>query len=345
MTGSSKRTAVLLAALALVLLTSCIYGLAVSPKNSQAVNIVSEKTLIPGGESIGVRMDVAGVLIVDLEGAAEYSGLKKGDKIIAVDGIKVTNAQEVQNYVNRIRGSIELTVERNGSNRKYTIVPQKSSTDNTYRLGIWIKDKTAGIGTLTYYDPDNMTFGALGHPILDSETGTRLDIEKGELLSSEIIGIQKGNAGVPGEIQGVFREPDKPLGELIKNTDYGIFGTAKLKDLNKKAVPVAYQQQVKETDAYILTTLEDNTVKKYKVEIEKKEKQTSADTKSMVVHVTDKRLLEECGGIVQGMSGSPIIQNGRLIGAITHVFLEDPTRGYAVYIEWMLEQSRSIMQY
>lgn len=343
MIKSSKRTVIFLAVLAFILTgisACCMHSFR---QNSQAVNLVSEKTLIPGGESIGVRMDVAGVLIVDLEGAAEYSGLKKGDKIIAVDGIEVSNAQEVQKLVNRIRSSIELTVERNGSSRKYTIVPQKSGSDNTYRLGIWIKDKTAGIGTLTYYDTDNMTFGALGHPILDSETGTTLDIEKGELLSSEIIGIEKGTSGIPGEIQGVFKTPDRPLGELIKNTDYGIFGTTVDMTSQKEAVPIAYQSQVKEESAYILTTLEDNTVRKYVVEIEKKEKQTCADTKSMVIHVTDKRLIEKCGGIVQGMSGSPIIQNGRLIGAITHVFVEDPTRGYAVYIEWMLEQSDGII--
>lgn len=343
MIKSSKRTVIFLAVLAFILTGTSACGMHSFRQNSQAVNLVSEKTLIPGGESIGVRMDVAGVLIVDLEGAAEYSGLKKGDKIIAVDGIEVSNAQEVQKLVNRIRSSIELTVERNGSSRKYTIVPQKSGSDNTYRLGIWIKDKTAGIGTLTYYDPDNMTFGALGHPILDSETGTTLDIEKGELLSSEIIGIEKGTSGIPGEIQGVFKTPDRPLGELIKNTDYGIFGTAVDMTSQKEAVPIAYQSQVKEESAYILTTLEDNTVRKYDVEIEKKEKQTCADTKSMVIHVTDKRLIEKCGGIVQGMSGSPIIQNGRLIGAITHVFVEDPTRGYAVYIEWMLEQSDGII--
>lgn len=343
MIKSSKRTVIFLAVLAFILTGISACGMYSFRQNSQAVNLVSEKTLIPGGESIGVRMDVAGVLIVDLEGAAEYSGLKKGDKIIAVDGIEVSNAQEVQKLVNRIRSSIELTVERNGSSRKYTIVPQKSGSDNTYRLGIWIKDKTAGIGTLTYYDTDNMTFGALGHPILDSETGTTLDIEKGELLSSEIIGIEKGTSGIPGEIQGVFKTPDRPLGELIKNTDYGIFGTTVDMTSQKEAVPIAYQSQVKEESAYILTTLEDNTVRKYDVEIEKKEKQTCADTKSMVIHVTDKRLIEKCGGIVQGMSGSPIIQNGRLIGAITHVFVEDPTRGYAVYIEWMLEQSDGII--
>lgn len=343
MIKSSKRTVIFLAVLAFILTGISACGMHSFQQNSQAVNLVSEKTLIPGGESIGVRMDVAGVLIVDLEGAAEYSGLKKGDKIIAVDGIEVSNAQEVQKLVNRIRSSIELTVERNGGSRKYTIVPQKSGSDNTYRLGIWIKDKTAGIGTLTYYDTDNMTFGALGHPILDSETGTTLDIEKGELLSSEIIGIEKGTSGIPGEIQGVFKTPDRPLGELIKNTDYGIFGTAVDMTSQKEAVPIAYQSQVKEESAYILTTLEDNTVRKYDVEIEKKEKQTCADTKSMVIHVTDKRLIEKCGGIVQGMSGSPIIQNGRLIGAITHVFVEDPTRGYAVYIEWMLEQSDGII--
>ena len=208
MTRPSKRTVIFLAVLALILTALCACSLSSSERNRQTVNLVSEKTLVPGGESIGVRMDVAGVLIVDLEGAAEYSGLKKGDKITAVDGIKVSNAQEVQKLVNRIRDSLELTVERNGSSRKYTIVPQKSGSDDTYRLGIWIKDKTAGIGTLTYYDPDNMTFGALGHPILDSETGTTLDIEKGDLLSSEIIGIEKGARGIPGEIQGVFKAPD-----------------------------------------------------------------------------------------------------------------------------------------
>lgn len=335
MMKSRKRIAILIIVVisAVILTITC---LSYNSDNKQAVNIVSEKVLIPGGQSIGVRMDVAGVLIVDLEGAAEYSGLKKGDKIIALDGIKVSNAQEVQQYVNKIRDSIKITIERNGNNKTFSVVPQKSNTDAGYCLGIWIKDKTAGIGTLTYYNPENMTFGALGHPILDSETETLLDIETGWLLSSEVIGIEKGQNGIPGEIQGMFKEPDKPLGTLIKNTDYGIFGIVNSEISQEGALPIAYQDQIKEGKAYILTTLEDNIVKRYEVEIEKKEKQTTNDSKSMVIHVTDKRLIEKCGGIVQGMSGSPIIQNNRIIGAVTHVFVDDPTRGYGIFIENML---------
>jgi stage IV sporulation protein B len=322
------------------------------PLKDVTISVLPEKVLVPGGHSIGVKMDVKGVLIVGLEeietpdgdvvNPGLDAGLQIGDNILEIDDVKVNNANEVKQIINKRKQDVRLKVKRKDDIINIRLTPVLSVDDNSYKMGIWVKDKTAGIGTLTFFDPENDTFGALGHAITDPETGTVLSVAQGELLNSKVQSVKQGKAGAPGEIKGIFYESDEPLGKLSKNTDYGIFGETYQtisNPLYQKPLKIGYQNEIKKGTAYILTTLDGNKIEKYQIKIEKINHQTKASTKSMVIKVTDKRLLEKSGGIIQGMSGSPIIQDDKIIGAVTHVFVNDPQKGYAIFIEWMLQNS------
>lgn len=338
-----------------LLLTIIIIGqFTMKNDDTASVDVVSETVLVPGGHSVGVRMDVKGVLIVGLEeietadgkkvNPGIQAGLQIGDMILEIDGTKVYKADEVQALVNKIQGDVKLKVKRKSQKLDINLTPVVSKDDNLYKLGVWVKDKTAGIGTLTYYNPVDQSFGALGHPIVDPETGSILSVDKGQLLQAQVQSIQEGTAGTPGEIRGVFYEADSPLGGLEKNSSYGVFGNAYHpieNPLYTKPLVVGRQDQIEKGKAYILTTLDDNKLERFEIEIEKINHQSEPSDKGMVIKVTDQRLLEKSGGIVQGMSGSPIIQNNRIIGAVTHVFVNNPQKGYGIFIEWMLRASDS----
>lgn len=324
-------------------------------QNVSASSVVTEKVLVPGGQSVGVKMDVRGVLIVGLEEIVDkdgnkinpglLSGLQIGDMIVEINGTEVYRAEDVQKLVNEIGDTVMLKVKRNFELINVGIDPVISKDEGVYKLGIWIKDKTAGIGTLTYYDPSNSTFGAIGHGIVDPESGAILSVDSGVLLEAQVQEIFEGKSGEPGEIKGVFYHADDPVGNLVRNSEYGIFGTTYhpiQNELYTKPLAVGSKEQVELGKAYILSTLENNEIRRFEVEIVKLEKQKESAGKSMVIKVTDEELINECGGIVQGMSGSPIIQNDRIIGAVTHVFVNDPTRGYGIYIEWMLQESSGV---
>ena len=247
--------------------------------------------------------------------------------------------------MNEIGDTVRLKIKRNNEIINVETVPVKSGDDGLYKLGVWVKDKTAGIGTLTYYDPANSAFGALGHGIVDAETGSILSVETGTLLECKVQEIEEGKSGEPGEIRGIFYHADDPLGSLERNSKFGVFGIAYHpveNPLYSTPLVVAPRDQVKTGKAYILTTLDDNEIRRFEVEIEKVEDQDAPADKSMVLKVTDEELLQESGGIVQGMSGSPIIQDDRIVGAVTHVFVNDPQRGYGIFIEWMLEESNLV---
>lgn len=327
------------------------------PQNESAVTapVVAEKVLVPGGQSVGVKMDVRGVLIVGLEeiegvdgkkiNPGLLSGLQIGDTIMEINGTEVYRADEVQSLVNKTKGTIKLKVKRNKDVINVNINPVKSGEDGLYKLGVWVKDKTAGIGTLTYYDPTNSTFGALGHGIVDPETNSILSVETGLLLESQVQEIQEGKSGNPGEIKGIFYHSNDPLGNLERNSKFGVFGLAYHpieNPLYNHPIAIGTRDQVELGKAYILSTLSNNEIKRFEIEIEKIEDQNSPADKGMVIKVTDEELLKESGGIVQGMSGSPIIQNDRIIGAVTHVFVNDPKRGYGIFIEWMLNESNLV---
>lgn len=321
------------------------------PLKEVTISVLPERLLVPGGHSVGVRMNVKGVLVVGLQeietpegkivNPGLDAGLQIGDNILEIDGTKVNNAKEVKEIINQIKQDVRLKVKRKDDIINIRLAPVLSVDDNLYKIGVWVKDKTAGIGTLTFYDPSSNTFGALGHAITDPETGTVLSVAEGELLNSKVESVKQGKAGSPGEIKGIFYEADKPLGKLSINTDFGIFGSTYDQIENpiyQKPLQIGYQNEIKKGPAFILTTLDGDKVEKYSIMIEKINRQTNATTKSMVIKVTDERLLQKSGGIIQGMSGSPIIQNNKIIGAVTHVFVNDPQKGYGIFIEWMLQQ-------
>ncbi|MEA4987897.1 MAG: SpoIVB peptidase [Anaerovorax sp.] len=330
-------------------------GINTMPLEETTVGVVTEKVLLPGGQSVGVKMDVKGILVVGLEeidtpdGKSVNPGLKAGleigDSILTINGETVNNAREVQKKINKVKNKVRLKIMRKGETKIIYLSPVLSADDNTYKMGIWVRDKTAGLGTMTFYDPERNVFGALGHAITDPDTGDILSVAEGELVDSKVESVKQGKAGDPGEIRGIFYEADEPLGTLKNNSNFGIFGNLYHPIDNPifpKPIAVGYQDQVKKGPAYILSTLEGNKVEKYTVNIEKINHQSKPDTKSMVIRVTDKRLLKKSGGIVQGMSGSPIIQNNKIVGAVTHVFVNDPERGYGIFIEWMLQESEKI---
>ena len=321
------------------------------PVKNYKVQVVERPELIPGGNSIGVSLNTKGVLIVavtDLidsngqkQSPAREAGLKVGDSILEINQVKISDANHLVKILNENEfDEVNLLIKRNKAEFNVKLKPIKSIQDNTFRLGVWVRDKTSGIGTLTYYNKENNKFGALGHGIIDKDTGKLMPVEKGKIMNSKISKIQEGKKGIPGEIRGAFYEAKDVIGDIERNTDYGIFGSIDseyLEDLLTKSIPIAFKEEVVEGKAKILTTIDENKIEEFDIEILKVQSQLKPDQKSMIVKITDKKLLDKTGGIVQGMSGSPIIQNEKLIGAITHVFVNDPTKGYGVYIEWMLD--------
>jgi stage IV sporulation protein B len=327
--------------------------LGVLPIKNLSVDVFPKLKVMPGGSSIGVKLNTKGVLIVGLEEIEgidnkKYNpgydgGLRIGDNIIEINNQKVKNADHVIELINKNKGNeIKVKAKRNKSVFNCKITPVKSKVYNDYKIGLWVKDKTAGVGTLTFFDPKSNIYGALGHAISDAETGKILPVGKGEILKSRVVSIKQGKRGKAGEIRGIFLETAEPLGALEKNTNFGIYGTMYKEMKNPiydNPIEIAMQNDIKLGPAKILTTTDDNDVKEYDVIIEKINLQRKISNKSMIVRIVDKDLLKKTGGIVQGMSGSPIIQDGKLIGAVTHVFVNDPTKGYGIFIEWMLKES------
>jgi len=316
------------------------------------VNVVDRPKLVPGGNAIGVKLNTKGVLVVavtDVIGIdgnryspAKDAGIKPGDNILKINEIDVKDANHVIELLNQFQDQkIRVEIDRNNIKYEVETTPVKSLQDNCYRLGIWVRDKTAGIGTLTFYDKDSRIFGALGHGITDINTGNLLNVNYGKIINAKISNIEQGKKGSPGEIKGIFYETEKELGEIVANSNYGIFGVLNsefVKSNNVEPIPIGFKEEVKKGKAYILATIDDNKIEKFEIEIIDIQLQEKPEPKSMTIKVTDKRLIEKTGGIVQGMSGSPIIQDGKLIGAVTHVFVNEPAKGYGVFIEWMLDQ-------
>ncbi len=348
--------------LALFVLTIGIIGAAGAVINHadevrQTVEVVSERVLVPGGQSVGIKMNVKGVLVVGLEEietkdavvSPGYSaGLEIGDFITSINGTEVSYAKDVSEIVNRVKESedksLKIKVLRKQQELSFELKPVKDVNSGEYKIGLWVKEKIAGIGTLTFYDPKTNVIAALGHGIYESQTGTLLEAGDGKLLKTEVKSIREGKAGMPGEIRGIFYGSDEPLGEVKENSGFGIYSKCTNSSAFKDSEPIVmgYQDQIEVGDAHILTTIDGSKVEKFSIKITKVNKQSEPDSKSMEIEVTDDRLLKYCGGIVQGMSGSPIIQNNRLVGAVTHVFVNNPTRGYGIFAEWMVSEGEKI---
>lgn len=330
----------------------CVKLFGVIPVKKVTLNIAPEVKLIPGGQPIGVKLYTNGVLVVGFSDVETTSGKKQspaaeggieiGDSIIEVNNHNVKDSQELSRIVNSNKDK-NLNIKVNRKNKMITVNVKAIETKNAgeYKIGLWVRDSTAGVGTLTFYEPNSGEFGALGHPINDVDTGSLLSVKDGKIYNANIVSVEQGVRGKPGELRGMFSDEDE-IGILEKNTTEGIYGKIKEKVADSdysKPLKVARQDEIQEGPAKILTSINGCSVKAYDVYIEKTTEQSKPNSKSMVIKVTDKELLAKTGGIVQGMSGSPIIQNDKIIGAVTHVFVNRPDMGYGIYIEWMLQQA------
>ncbi len=310
-----------------------------------------EVFLIPMGQTIGVTLDMKGVTIVDTTDVEDYennrhtpakdAGLRSGDRIESIDGMEIASAKQLEEVVNnRGENVINIVFRRNGKTDSCKVKPELSNKDGHYRIGVWIKDAASGIGTITYCNPETGAFGALGHGISDA-TEEVLSITGGDLWKANVVSVQKGGKGNPGELIAVFSEGKGKIGDVQSNSTVGLKGTIEKEEvrmISTSPIPVAKREEVTEGTAEIWANVEEEKVEKFSVEIQKINKDTES-TKGMIIKITDERLLSKTGGIVQGMSGSPILQNGRIVGAVTHVFVNDPTRGYGIFIENMLAEA------
>lgn len=321
------------------------------PIKSISVSKIKDLEVYPGGLNVGIKISTKGVLVVGhsnidsvegkIESPAKASGIELGDIITKINGEEIENSRDLSQKIGNLEeDKISIEYMRNGINNKKELELQKENDE--YKLGLWVRDSTAGIGTLTFYDKKSNLFGALGHPITDGDTNRPFNIKEGNLLNSSIISIKKGEKGSPGELKGLFLNERKNIGKIDKNTESGIFGAGSddlINNIYNKPIKVGFRSEIKEGPAKIITTIDENGPKAYDIEILKLLSQEEPGAKSMVIKVVDEELLEKTGGIVQGMSGSPIIQDDRLIGAVTHVLINKPDIGYGIYIEWMLKDA------
>lgn len=300
-----------------------------------------------GGTPIGITIDGDGVMVVGLnefvsEGGvvspAITAGLNIGDVIYEVGGVKVTNVATLTELAGSSKGTeLEVKFLRNNEQLSTTIIPKLDVLSNSYKLGIWAKDSSSGIGTLTYIRK-NMQFGALGHPIVDSKTGEIVKVGRGKVYKANITDVVKGEKGNAGELKGVF-QPTDVIGDLYINNKYGVYGniTEFPDNVETRLYNVASASEIKPGKAQILSTVDGDKPELFEIEIIRIMPQPTIMEKGLVLRITDQRLLEKTGGIVQGMSGSPILQEGKLVGAVTHVFVNEPTKGYGILAQWMLQ--------
>lgn len=316
----------------LILLTSFIMPISI---------LAYSDYIIPGGENIGIEIKSKGVMVVGLyevngKYIAKESGLKVGDIITKINDQKAETIDEMTKIIGSSNETIKINYLRDDKEQTTTMNLIKDE-NNIYKTGLYVKDEIKGIGTLTFIDPNTKLFGALGHEIIEKSTGQILEVKDGKIYNSKVTNIEPSRDGNPGEKNAIFKDE---IGEIKENTNKGIFGKYNEKLPEKTKYKVAKQNEIKTGEAKILTVLNDEEVKEYKIEIlkisDKEEK-----TKNLLFEITDKNLLETTGGIVQGMSGSPIIQDNYIIGAVTHVVVDSPTKGYGIFITNMLEEAEN----
>lgn len=315
-------------------------------------DIYEKLTLVPGGMPFGVKFHTKGVIVVGVSDVickeGKYSpcteaGIKEKDIILEINGEEVNTVEEVTAIIEASGGKpITLLLKRNNKEINVTLVPRKSQPDGIYRAGLWVRDSTAGIGTVTFINPVNNSFAGLGHGICDSDTGMLMPLLKGEISNVTISGVIKGASGAPGELKGYFSK--ESCGTLLGNSESGVYGLFDEEPKQQsEPMKVASPKDVKAGKAFILCTIDNTTTEKYEIEITKVNS-LSQSTKNFIIKVTDERLLAKTGGIVQGMSGSPIIQNDKIVGAVTHVMVNDPKSGYGIYIGNMLKNMPELVQ-
>lgn len=314
--------------------------------DNKHIKVKDDKYVYLGGQTVGVAFYTDGLFVTDTIAVenerskyintANDAGIKKGDYILTANGVELNDISNFDAVLKSSEGSnIKLKIRRENKIFDTEITPVKSKADGEYRLGLWLRDSAAGLGTVTYIDPDDNSFGALGHSICDSETGKTLKLKTGRIVECNITGIKKGSSGTAGELKGSFGTKAKQIGEITENSKFGLKG--KMYSLNgMKLVKLGSKNSIEEGDAYIFSDFENGEIKKYSIKILHINDQTYPSEKSMIIQITDENLIEKTGGIVQGLSGSPIVQNDRLIGAVTHVMINDATKGYGIFIENMM---------
>lgn len=317
------------------------------PVKNTVITNSERKYVVLGGELFGIKLYTDGVIVVDLDeietengkvSPGKNSGLKVGDIIISINNINITSASHLSKIIQESKGQeIKIKFKRGEVTKETHFNTVKEINTKKYKAGLWVRDSTAGLGTVTFYNTENNTFGGLGHPIYDVDTNEIMPIKSGNMANVKLSGIYKSSFGNVGELCGVFTGEN--TGILCLNDETGIYGYTETDKTNK--IPVAVKQEISEGEAQIFCTVKDSEPEYYEIEITRIYSNSTSVNKDMIIKITDEKLLEYTGGIVQGMSGSPIIQNGRLVGAVTHVFVNNPKQGYAIFAERMLETSNS----
>lgn len=319
------------------------------PIKSAKINVSDRKYVVLGGDIFGIRLYTKGVMIVKIDSVStsqgeaspgNKAGLKVGDIILKVGSTEIDSNKTLSSLISSSQGKpLKMKIQRGGKTLDISFTAVKGSGDSQYKAGLWIRDSTAGIGTMTYYDRQSGVFAGLGHAVCDVDTGEIMPLSGGDAVEATVKGCYKGESGTPGELCGIFS--GKSMGDLFINGDTGIFGV--LSDYNKNAqvIPVALPSEVTQGDAEIISTVDENGPRSYSVKITKINPDSS-DMHNLIIKITDKDLIELTGGIVQGMSGSPIIQNGKLVGAVTHVFVDNATEGYGIFAQNMIETQLSL---
>ncbi len=316
------------------------------PVKTMQVDVVETNRVIPCGNTVGIKIHTSGVLIVGIsfvqdENEAKHTparnaGLKSGDVITQVGDTAVKNTDHFSQLIQNTKGE-PVSIEYVRDQQRFQTELMAEANEGAYKIGAWVRDSTAGIGTVTFYKPDTKVYAALGHGISDVDTGQLLKVADGSITKCSISSVTEGTAGAPGELKGVFADND--IGNILENSSVGLYGKGDRQSFPKnEPAEIATRFEVKAGDAKILSSIDGNTVESYDIKIEKV-MTASGDGKGMIIRITDPKLLEKTGGIVQGMSGSPIMQGGRIVGAVTHVFVNDPTRGYGIFIELMMDKA------
>ncbi|MGN0587570.1 MAG: SpoIVB peptidase [Oscillospiraceae bacterium] len=321
--------------------------LGIIPIKTVSVQEIDTPLVVPSGAPFGIKLLTDGVIVVEVSSfetdsgfkcPAKECGIRAGDIIKSIDGKTVNSNSEVEKIISSSGGkSLNFNVERDENSFSLKLTPVKCSADGEYRAGLWVRDSSAGIGTMTFYRPTDGAFAGLGHPVCDVDTGKIFPLSSGEVVKVSINGVKKGISGSPGELMGGFLS-SSAVGSLKLNSESGLYGVLDNYNENATAIPLGLRQNIKTGKAYIYTTINGMTPEKYEITIEKIDLADSEESRNMIIRVTDEDLLRETGGIVQGMSGSPIIQDGKLVGAVTHVFVNNPTKGYAIFADSMYEQ-------
>ena len=334
-----KRAGALVFALALALTAAAPEAYAAEPQ---------ERMLVPMGCAVGIQLQTNGVLVVALSAAengsapspAAQAGILPGDLIVKLGGAKIASAEDFRKAAGSLTGEpVEVEVRRGEETKTLKLTPDVKS--GAPELGLWLRDSVTGVGTMTYYDPQTGLFGCLGHSISDAESGVTIPLGRGDLFRATVVGIKKSSPGTPGELRGDFAA-QSPCGSILKNTRCGVFGTLKTNQPDpKKAVPAADEDEIHLGEASVIMNLSGSETQSYTVSITRVYR-GDTDGRSLMLTVTDKRLLDSAGGIVQGMSGSPIMQDGKIIGAVTHVLVSDPTKGFGVSVEKMLGETKEL---